>query len=66
MRYEQIRRERTAAVVRKSHENRRHVFSPALADNDETATEVAQYWQQEHVRERLDWLYQYDATAIAV
>ena len=65
-RYEEIRKERTASVVRKSHENRRHVFSPALANNDELAIEVARYWQQEHVKERLDWLYQYDATAIAV
>ena len=31
-RYEDIRRERTATVVRKSHENRRSAFSPALAD----------------------------------
>jgi salicylate hydroxylase len=65
-RYEEIRKERTAAVVRKSHENRKHVFSRALADNDAVAIEVARYWQHEHVRERLDWLYQYDATAIAV
>ncbi len=65
-RYEEIRKERTAAVVRKSHENRWHVFSPALADSGALAAEVARYWQQEHVKERLDWLYQYDATAIAV
>jgi salicylate hydroxylase len=65
-RYEEIRKERTSAVVRKSHDNRRHVFSPALADPGALASEVAQYWQQEHVKERLDWLYDYDATAIAV
>lgn len=65
-RFEDIRKERTSAVVRKSHDNRRHVFSPALADSGALASEVAQYWQQEHVKERLDWLYQYDATAIAV
>jgi salicylate hydroxylase len=65
-RYEDIRKERTAAVVRKSHENRRHVFSPDLADAGALAGEVARYWQQEHVKERLDWLYRYDATAIAV
>jgi salicylate hydroxylase len=65
-RYQDIRKERTSAVVRKSHENRRHVFSPALADAGALAIEVARYWQQEHVKERLDWLYTYDATAIAV
>jgi salicylate hydroxylase len=66
-RYEEIRRERTAAVVRKSHENRRSAFSPALAaDSGAVAVEVAREWQQERVRERMEWLYAYDATAVAI
>ena len=65
-RYEDIRRERTAAVVRKSHENRRSAFSPALADPKAVAVEVAREWQQERVRERMEWLYAYDATAVAI
>jgi salicylate hydroxylase len=65
-RYEDIRRERTAAVVRKSHENRRSAFSLALADPNAVAVKVAQEWQQERVRERMEWLYAYDATAVAV
>jgi salicylate hydroxylase len=65
-RYEEIRRERTAAVVRKSHENRRSAFSPALADPSQVAVEVAREWQQERVRERMEWLYAYDATAVEV
>ncbi len=65
-RYEDIRRERTATVVRKSHENRRSAFSPALADQSAVAVEVAREWQQERVRERMEWLYAYDATAVAI
>lgn len=65
-RYEVIRKERTAAVVMKSHETRKQIFSPALADKDAVAVSVAQEWQQVHVRERLDWLSTYDATAIQI
>jgi len=65
-RYEAIRKERTSAVVRKSHENRKQAFNPALADQDEAVVSVAEEWQQSLARERLDWLYTYDATAIEI
>ena len=65
-RYEDIRQERTAAVVRKSHENRKQAFSPALADEDEVAASVVRDWQKVRVAERLDWLYAYDATSIEI
>jgi 2-polyprenyl-6-methoxyphenol hydroxylase-like FAD-dependent oxidoreductase len=65
-RYEEIRRERTAAVVQKSHENRRQAFSPALADEQEVSASVVRDWQQVRASERLDWLYTYDATAIPI
>jgi salicylate hydroxylase len=66
MRYEAIRRERTATVVRKAHENRRSAFSPALANPGAVAAEVAREWQQERVRERMEWLYAHDATTVVV
>jgi salicylate hydroxylase len=65
-RYEAVRRDWTAAVVRKSHENRKQIFSPALADEDGVAASVAREWQQGRVEERLDWLYKYDATAVHI
>src|SRR5262245_54589176 len=65
-RYEEIRRERTAMVVRKASENKASAFAPSLADKDRVAEEVAREWQQVRLRERMEWLYNYDATAIAI
>jgi salicylate hydroxylase len=65
-RYEDLRRERTAAVVRKAHENRAQVFSPELADEGAVAISVARDWQRVRLSERMDWLYTYDATAVAI
>ena len=66
LRYQDIRRDRTAAVVRKAHENRSQAFSPALADESAVAISVARDWQQVRLRERLDWLYAYDATTVEI
>lgn len=65
-RYEDIRRERTATVVRKSHENRKQAFHPELADDDSAIGMMAENWQQSLAKERLDWLYTYDATALQI
>ena len=65
-RYQDIRRDRTSAVVRKAHENRAQAFSPELADEDAVAISVAREWQQVRLRERMDWLYAYDATAVQI
>jgi salicylate hydroxylase len=65
-RYEDIRRERTAAVVRKSHANRKQAFHPELSDHDDAIRTMAENWQQSLAKERLDWLYTYDVTAIDV
>jgi hypothetical protein len=53
-------------VVRKSSENKKSVFAPNLANKEMIAEEVAKEWRQVRLRERMDWLYNYDATAIAI
>ena len=42
------------------------LWCTALGDRQTAGLAVAREWQKARVRERLDWLYQYDATAIAV
>lgn len=66
VRYEDIRRDRTAAVVRKAQENRKLAFSPELAEEGAVAASVARDWRQVRLSERMDWLYTYDATAVHV
>lgn len=65
-RYEDIRKDRTTTVVRKASENKNSVFAPNLANTKLVAEEVAKEWRQVRLRERMDWLYNYDATAIAI
>jgi salicylate hydroxylase len=65
-RYEELRKERTAAVVRKSHENRKQAFNPELAERDEAVGSLAETWQQSLKQERLDWLYTYDVTTLPI
>jgi len=52
--------------VRKSHENRKQAFHPELADDDSAIGVMAEEWQQSLAKERLDWLYTYDATAAEI
>ena len=65
-RYEEIRRDRTASVVRRAQENRAMAFEPRLADEQAVADAIARDWMDIRVSERLDWLYTYDATSIPI
>jgi salicylate hydroxylase len=64
--YENVRRERTAAVVRASAETRNRAFHPALADAEGVTAYLAREWEQGPVMARYDKVYAYDATSIAI
>ena len=65
-RYEDIRKDRTAMVVRKAAENRAMAFAPELAERGAVTDAIMRHWLQERLKERLDWLYNYDATSIPI
>jgi salicylate hydroxylase len=64
--YENARRERTAAVVRTSTETRNRAFNHALADAEGVTAYLAREWEQGPVMARYDKVYAYDATSLAI
>lgn len=65
-RYEQVRNERTRKIVQGSSENTTRFHNPALADRDTAFAFVNEQWAPERVMERYEWLFEYDATSVAV
>jgi salicylate hydroxylase len=63
--YEAERRERTAAIVRRSLQTRSNAVNRAFANADTTEAHIEREWRYERVTERYDWIYRYDATAAA-
>jgi salicylate hydroxylase len=64
LRYQQVRLERTARVVRGSADNAARFHNPTLADAKGAAAYVAREWSEERVRERYEWMFEYDADAV--
>jgi salicylate hydroxylase len=60
-RYEQVRLERTARIVRGSSDNTRRFHNPALGDPAGAAAYVEREFTPEKIAQRYDWLYEYDA-----
>jgi salicylate hydroxylase len=52
--------------VVKSAENARRFHNPALAHAEGADDYVSREWQPERVRERYDWLFEYDALSVAI
>jgi salicylate hydroxylase len=65
-RYESLRLERTAAIVTKSAENANRFHNPALANADGAADYVTREWQPDKVRDRYNWLFEYNALTLDV
>jgi len=65
-RYEAARVERTAKLVRGANEMAKRFHNPALADASGAKAYVDAQWNEETVKQRYDWIFQYDATRVAV
>ncbi len=52
--------------MRGSAENARRFHDPRLADADGASAYVAQQWDEARVRERYQWLFEYDVDAVLV
>lgn len=64
--YDATRLARTAAIVRGSNDNAKRFHNPALAEAAGAAAYIDKEWTPEKVRERYDWLYEYDALTVPV
>jgi len=65
-RYEAARLGRTAAIVRGSNDNAKRFHNPALTQAETATVYIDREWTPKKVRERYDWLYDYDALTAAV
>ena len=64
--YEKARYERTSRVVTGSADNTKRFHNPALGDPATAQAYVEREWAEDRLRERYEWMYRYDATAVPV
>ncbi|MFS2101898.1 FAD-dependent oxidoreductase [Variovorax sp. Varisp85] len=66
LRYQGLRLERTSRIVRGSAANAARFHNPLLADATQASHYVDSEWNEDSVRQRYEWLFSYDATAVDV
>lgn len=66
LRYEGLRAERTARIVRGSADNAKRFHADVLSSADEAQAYVDREWHPDKVLARYGWLFEYDATAVDV
>ena len=62
--YEAARQERTSRIVLGSAANAKRFHNPALADASGAADYVSSEWTEQRVKERYEWLFQYDVDTV--
>jgi salicylate hydroxylase len=65
-RYEEARKERTSRVVLGSAANTKRFHNPALAEAQGAAEYVTREWSEERVKERYEWLFNYDVDTVEI
>jgi len=64
--YESARIERTARLVRAANDNATRFHNPALGNAEGAARYVDTEWQEEKVKQRYDWVFEYDPVRVAI
>jgi salicylate hydroxylase len=65
-RYQATRVERTGKLVRGANEMAQRFHNPALADAAGARAYVDAQWSEATVKQRYDWIFEYDATTVAL
>jgi salicylate hydroxylase len=65
-RYDSARVERTGKLVRGANDMAKRFHNPALADAAGAKAYVDAQWSEATVKQRYDWIFEYDATRVAI